>query len=290
MDRERLTKRLAKQKSRKAVDVSDGLFPGDIGNPERAKNYKKIDQYHIFEPSLNHWTPDMRHEWKDNPREETGHGIPKVAKIYMAAKKATKLAMMLLGDNASEKVLERQARDFMRLGDKALTASINRWAEEQEFEDDVDKVEEIVEAKDETEETKTDETKVEIETPVEETKVDEVVEAEAETDETVEAEDTEEVDDEIEVGVDDEAILVDVDFDEPSEDEVEADEELESIFEGADEDDENDVVEEEKAPVASKKAGIKHLAGQPKLCRVAAKKDADELSGLWNKWETPNIR
>jgi hypothetical protein len=88
-----------------------------------------MDEYHTFEQSVNHELPDMRHDWKDNPREETGHGIPKIAKVYMAAKKATRLASLFLGNNASAELVEKQARAFMRMGDKALTASLNLYAE-----------------------------------------------------------------------------------------------------------------------------------------------------------------
>lgn len=316
MSRVRLTKRYAR--NRKAVDIADGLFPGDVGNPERAKNYKKMDEYHTFEPSLNHWIPDMRHEWKDNPREETGHGIPKVAKIYMAAKKATKLAMMLLGDDASEEVLEKQARDFMRMGNNALSASLNRWAEEQETE-----AEELIDADDDLTEADAEELAIEEELTearkkrakrkqVEATEevvdaTEEVVDVDedftVEADENLEADeevvdaddfteaDDEVVDDEIEIGIDEEIVSVDVDFNDKTveDDEVTADDELESIFEEANSDDENDVVSEDGDVVASKKTGIKRLAGQPKLNRVA-RRNADELSQLWSKWDTPTIR
>ena len=124
--RNRLTKRYA-SKNVKAESQADGLFPGDVGNMERSKNYHDIDEYHTFEQTVNHELPDMRHEWKDNPRTETGHGIPKVAKVYLAAKQATKLAMMFLGEDANDDEVEAQAKDFMRMGSKALTASVNRW-------------------------------------------------------------------------------------------------------------------------------------------------------------------
>ena len=124
MERVRLTKRMA-ARNRKA-DSAEPETAIDLG---KNRSYHKIDEYHTFEPSLNHWEPDMRHEWKEDKHDETGFGVPKMAKVYMAAKKATKLAMMLLGENADEAVLEKQARAFMRMGDKALTASIERWAE-----------------------------------------------------------------------------------------------------------------------------------------------------------------
>ena len=124
MERVRLTKRIA-ARTRKADEATPETSI-DLG---KNRKYHKIDEYHTFKPSLNHWEPDMRHEWKDNPREETGHGIPKMEKVYMAASKAAKLAMIFLGENAKEDKIERQARSFMRMGDKALTASLERWAE-----------------------------------------------------------------------------------------------------------------------------------------------------------------
>jgi hypothetical protein len=124
MERVRLTKRMA-SKSVKA-DAATPETAIDLG---KERKYHKIDEYHTFEPSTNHWEPDMRHEWKDNPREETGHGIPKMAKIYVAAKKATRLASLFLGGKATEEDVEKQARAFMRMGDKALTATLNRYAE-----------------------------------------------------------------------------------------------------------------------------------------------------------------
>jgi hypothetical protein len=123
MERVRLTKRVAR--SMKA----DSETPATAIDLGKNRTYHKIDEYHTFEPSVNHWEPDMRHEWKDNPREETGHGIPKTAKVYLSAKKAAKLAEAFLGQEASDEALEAQAKAFMRMGDKALTASLNRLAE-----------------------------------------------------------------------------------------------------------------------------------------------------------------
>ena len=97
MERIRLTQRMA-ARNRKA-DSAEPETAIDLG---KNRTYHKIDEYHTFEPSQNHWEPDMRHEWKEDKHDETGFGVPKMAKVYMAAKKATKLAMMLLGENADE--------------------------------------------------------------------------------------------------------------------------------------------------------------------------------------------
>lgn len=303
--RNRLTKRYA-SKSVKAESQADGLFPGDVGNMERSKNYHDIDEYHTFEQTVNHELPDMRHEWKDNPRTETGHGIPKVAQVYMAAKQATKLAMMFLGEDADDKEVEAQAKDFMRMGSKALTASVNRWVRAAEEECEGEGCEETKTA--EQEEAPAEVTAEEAETaPAEEAPVeacdnkqacgDVVPETAEETEvapEEVTAQEEENdvcADEEADVEVTEVEAPAEVDFDEADEDEeVEADPELAEVFEeSADEEgDDNEVAPVEDAPVA-KKSGIKRIAGQPKLVRVA-KKAADELSGLWDKWESPSIR
>lgn len=314
MSRNRLTTRVAALKARKAESQKDGLFPGDVGNEEREKNYHDMDEYNTFEQTVNHELPDMRHEWKDNPREETGHGIPKIAKVYMAAKKATKLAMMLLGEEAPEKMIEEQARDFMRMGGNALTASINRWAEMEELatpeEDEVkegcnctacncvaeDEVApEAPVACDGEKTAPVAEEDVEManeeEMPVandEDLVVGEGEEEVIAEDETVEAEDEEVVaEDEEDVEVDEGLISTDIEFDDAEDAETDADPELEKIFD-AEEGDDNEVAPVEEAPVA-RKAGIKTLAAQPKLVRVASKKAADELAGIWSKWESPTL-
>ena len=264
MERVRLTKRMA-SKSVKA-DAAEPATSIDLG---KERKYRKIDEYHTFEPSTNHWEPDMRHEWKDNPREETGHGIPKMAKVYISAKKATRLASILLGANATEEAVEKQARAFMRMGDKALTASLERYAEANEA-----PVEEEVKAPEACNAAE--------EAPAEEAPVVEEAPAVEEADEEIEAADEEvEAEDEGFVAVNDELIDADVEFDEPTDGaDTGADKELEACFSAEDEG------VEEVAPAAgatARKAGVKKLAGQPSLVRVASKK-ADELSGLWDKW------
>lgn len=285
MARKRLTQRIA-SKAVKAESQADGLFPGDVGNQERAKNYHDIDEYHTFEQTVNHELPDMRHDWKDNPRTTTGHGIPKMASIFIAAKKATKLAMMLLGENATDSMIEAQAKDFMRMGNKALTASVNRWAEIVENEQNAE--EPAVTA----ENASTAETPV---APVAEEKAEEPATPAEEVKEEAPAacdcaaaDDTDVLGEDGEIELDDNAVAPEVEFDEAEEGEVEADPELEALFEGNEDGEETTAPVE--TPVASKKAGIKRLAGQPKLVRVASKKDANELSGLWEKWENPNLR
>lgn len=280
MERVRLTKRMA-ARNRKA-DSAEPETAIDLG---KNRSYHKIDEYHTFEPSLNHWEPDMRHEWKEDKHDETGFGVPKMAKVYMAAKKATKLAMMLLGENADEAVLEKQARAFMRMGDKALTASIERWAEcncegencEKDCKADEEApAEETAPTPEESAPAPAPAPEESAPAPVEEAPAEETAPAPAPAPEEP-----------ADVEVSDELVDTDVDFDEPADDaDNGADADIEACF-AAD-------GEEEAAPVAepavaSKKVGLKRLAGQPTLVRVASK-NADDLAGVWDKWSNPDVR
>ena len=303
MARVRLTQRM-----KKAESQADGLFPGDVGNMERSKNYRDMDKYHTFEQSVNYELPDMRHEWKEDKRDENNIPVPKVAELYAAAQNAIKLSMMFLGDNAPQKMVQAQARDFMKLGNSRLVASINRWIETEEDETvEEPATEETVEVPapeevpapavaDETEEAAPEapvaDEAVEETAPVEEPATEEADETEEVADEEV-MEETEEAPaaeaDEEEITLEEDNVgdlNTEVDFSTVEEtEEVEADEDLESIFEDdMAEDDNNEVV----ARAASKKQGIKRIAGQPKLVRVASSK-IDELEGLWSKLDRPVI-
>ena len=282
MERVRLTKRMA-ARNRKA-DSAEPETAIDLG---KNRSYHKIDEYHTFEPSLNHWEPDMRHEWKEDKHDETGFGVPKMAKVYMAAKKATKLAMMLLGENADEAVLEKQARAFMRMGDKALTASIERWAEcnceGENCEKDCKAAEEA--PAEETAPTPEESAPAPAPAPAPEESAPAPVE-EAPADETAPvAEPAPEEPADVEVS--DELVDTDVDFDEPADDaDNGADADIEACFAADGEEEATPVAE---PAVASKKAGLKRLAGQPTLVRVASK-NADDLAGVWDKWSNPDVR
>ena len=290
MKRVRLTHR-----NRKAETQADGLFPGDVGNMERTKNYHKIDEYHKFEQTVNHELPDMRHEWKDDKRDENNIPVPKVASLYAAAQNAIKLSMMLLGDKAPQKTIQAQARDFMKLGNSKLVASMNRWFETEEKEEECEdcQVESCDKMSEETETVEEQPVVEETET-VEEQPVapvaeeEQVVEPEEEaemTEETEEEQVVESEEEEMEIAEETTDLNTEVDFENISEEnDVEADEELQAIFEDT-EDDENEVM---TSKVASKKKGIKKIAGQPKLVKVASKK-ADELEGLWSKLDVPGI-
>lgn len=286
MERIRLTQRMA-ARNRKA-DSAEPETAIDLG---KNRTYHKIDEYHTFEPSQNHWEPDMRHEWKEDKHDETGFGVPKMAKVYMAAKKATKLAMMLLGEDADEAVLEKQARAFMRMGDKALTASIERWAEcnceGENCEKECKAAEEApaeepapAPAPEEPAPAPAPAPEEPAPAPVEP----KAPEASAEESAPVEEAPAEEPAD---VEVSDELVDTDVDFDEPADDaDNGADADIEACF-AADGDEEAAPVAE--PAVASKKAGLKRLAGQPTLVRVASK-NADDLAGVWDKWSNPDVR
>ena len=317
-NRIRLTARLAMNKERIAESQEDGLFPGDVGNEERKKNYRKIDEYHTFKQTVNHELPDMRHDWQDNPRDEVGMGIPKTAKktIVTATANATKLAYFLLGKKASDEMIADQARDFLRLGSDRLEAAVARFAETvdlYEDEDDLDEIEdedfeddyegegddEEVTASD-CEEVMAEEDEVvaeevaaedeEVAPEAEEVVEDEVMAEEDEvlaeeepvseiSDEDVQvAPESVEADDETETEVEIEECegedCEDVDFD--FGDNVEADDatpdELKSVFEDTEDD-------EEAVPTAPVTAKIKKIGNQPK---IASALKADELAGLWD--------
>jgi len=147
--------RLTAQDRKAAEDK--GPFPGTMNHEDRKD--PKMDQYDNFTQTVNHELPDMRTEWKDNPRDEMNVGIPDTkgpigapkgktgrtaAEIRTAAVKSVRLAVMLLGDKVQKDLLERQARDFYAMGDAALSRSLERFAktaglyETEEKTDDVD--------------------------------------------------------------------------------------------------------------------------------------------------------
>ena len=253
MDRIRLTKRLASA-SKKIVAESqaDGIFPGDIGNEERKKNYRKVDEYHTFEQTVNHELPDMRHDWQDNPRDEVGMGIPKKATktmIVNAATNATKLAYFLLGEKASDQLIEQQARDFMRLGSVRLEAAINRFAETTDLHDEEEEAPAEVEAAEE-----------------------EVVEEEVITEEDIAPETVEAAEEECEG----EECEEDFDFGETNaadEDEASFPDELDGIF--------NDEEDDEEEAVEAVKTAKKFNEKLVKASKKASATDVNELAALW---------
>ena len=296
----RLTERLAMSKERLAESQKDGLFPGDVGNEERKKNYRKIDEYHTFEQNVNHELPDMRHDWQDNPRDEVGMGIPKTAKktLVTATANATKLAYFLLGKKASDEMIEAQARDFLRLGSDRLEAAVERFAEtvdlyeeEEEIEDDFEDDEEFEDGEEIEDEECEDCEDEEVEASCEEAPVmaeEEPVMAEEAPAVEEEAPAVEEeapaVEEEATAEMTDEDIQV-----APESVEAEAEEDVDFDFgevEGMEEDNTPDelkaIFDEEEEVTASmpKTAKTKSVGSQPK---IASALKADELSGLWDK-------
>lgn len=281
-ERIRLTTRLASLK--KAESQKDGLFPGDVGNMEREKNYREIDQYSTFEQQVNHELPDMRHDWKDNPRNETGFGIPKSAKIMRVAIDATKLAYAVLGEKAPEAMVEAQARDFLRLGSSRLTAALNRLAETEELYPEVKeeakpevKAEVKAEVVPEVKEEAKPEVKAEVVPEVKEEAKPEVTTAPEVKDKATE--ETPEIKEEVKPeAVEAEENDADgISFDEDGS-ELDATEDVDDELNGVLFKDEEDEEEKEaKVKTASAKKGVKSLGGQPKIASV----NADELTGLW---------
>ncbi len=298
-ERIRLTQRMAARN--RQADSATPETPIDLG---KNRPYHDIDEYHTFEPSLNHWIPDKRHEWKEDKHDATGFGIPKMTKVYMAAKKATKLAMIMLGEDAPEEALERQARDNMRMGDKALTATLERWTEYHSVKTAADGDEAPVDEAPVTEEVPaapaeeapaapapaeapTEAPAAPVEAPAAPAPVEAPAEVPAAPAEEAPAEAPAEEPADIEVA--DELTDTDVDFEDVTDNaDTSADESISACF-TADENGEA-VPVAEPATTASQKTGIKRLAGQPTLVRVASNKTADELAGLWDKWDNPDVR
>ena len=293
--RKRLTAKTLKAETR-----ADGLFPGDVGQPDREERaYHAVDEYNNEASELKEgWdTTSKEDTWSaSNEREEGGWGkrskLASAAMRFRTAKKATVLANMLLGDEAPVEEIKEQAKEFMALGYRGICASIRRYA---------DTMPEEVKACGEEGVCPTCGGKAVAEeapaaTPAveAETEADPEVKADEENLPEVEAE-TEEVDLEGEVEdtpaepAEEPAMVIDI----PEEGEAigqeafnpdaqvgegVADPALEAMFSGAEEAPAATPAEEKVT--ASKKAGIKHLAGQPKLVS-ASKVSAEDLSNLW---------
>ena len=130
--RVRLTQRL-RQRRAAGEDIP---YPGTVNQPDR--KFPTHEQYHTFEQRVNHELPDMRHDWQSDERDDIGFGIaepwgasPTVASVRVAANKAVRLAILLLGEKTPEGVIEAQARDFMALGNSAMDRTLSRFAKTQ---------------------------------------------------------------------------------------------------------------------------------------------------------------
>jgi hypothetical protein len=150
MSRVRLT-----QRSKRAADM--GIpYPGNVNQPDRTD--PDWEQYHTFEQQVNHELPDMRHDWKNDERDDIGFGVsepwgqsptvPTVASVRVAANKAVRIAVLLLGEKVEDEVIEAQARDLMSLSQTAMDRTLARFAETQKlYADDDDEGEEEAEKK-----------------------------------------------------------------------------------------------------------------------------------------------
>ena len=152
---------------RKAADASIP-YPGNV-NQERTD--PAWDEYHTFEQQVNHELPDMRHEWKDDERDDIGFGIsepwgqsptvPTVASVRVAANKAVRIAVLLLGEKVEDEVIEAQARDLMAMNPKAMDRTLSRFADTQKLyaEEEADEKKEAAEEDEKDEKKAADEKK-----------------------------------------------------------------------------------------------------------------------------------
>jgi len=136
MARVRLTDpRRSASRGRRAVE-DDTPYPGSVNQPDR--QFKRRDQYDMDWETTNHPYPDMRHEWQDDARDEIGFGIPEgnpptVASVRVAASKAVRAAVLLLGEKVDDEVIEAQARDFMAMSPEGLDRTLQRFIDSQEL-------------------------------------------------------------------------------------------------------------------------------------------------------------
>jgi len=138
MSRVRLT-------NRKAADMSVP-YPGNVNQPNRKD--PSWEQYHTFEQRVNHELPDMRHDWQSDERDDVGFGVsepwgespkvpgalpppPTVASVRVAATKAVRIAVLLLGEKVDDKVIEEQARDMMSMSGSAMDRTLARFSDTQ---------------------------------------------------------------------------------------------------------------------------------------------------------------
>ena len=160
MSRVRLT-------NRRAADMSIP-YPGNVNQPNRKD--PGWEDYHTFEQTVNHELPDMRDDWKNDERDGIGFGKPEpwgespntpgalppptVASVRVAANKAVRIAVLLLGEKVDDDVIEAQARDLMTLSGESMDRTLGRFAETQKLYADDDKDEDDKKAADEKDEEK----------------------------------------------------------------------------------------------------------------------------------------
>lgn len=294
--RRRLTARTLLAETR-----ADGLFPGDVGNKERDKHYYDVDHWNNEASEFKDgWDlTDKTDTWSaSNERGPANIGIMKTASRYRTAKQAIAMAEMFLGKNASESQIKAQAKEFLPLGYRTICASIRRFATANEEEAEEQKAPAAGELKTSAVEApKTEELKA---SATEAPKAEEPKVPAAEAPKTEEpADDVDELTDEpVTEGGEAPEMVIDIpeqqdegitDLGDGQLTDVEADPELEALF-----NDDGDEEKEEKteAPAkveASKKAGVKKLAGgQPKLASTRTS-GVQELQGLWNGLKIPGL-
>lgn len=135
-------------------------YSGMINQEGRKDN--AMDKYQNDAAAKKYEIPDMSHDWQKQKRNEMGIGIydgaaddkaptytdedllwrdssdhsaaaRRTAAIKAHSMNCTKLASLFLGDNVPESTLEAQAIDFAALSPMAVQASLNRYAETEEY-------------------------------------------------------------------------------------------------------------------------------------------------------------
>jgi hypothetical protein len=289
------------QRSRQGADGSVP-YPGNVNQPDRTD--PAWDEYHTFEQQVNHELPDMRHEWKEDQRDDIGFGVPEsvknpgaapigeaksapaptMASVRVAANKAVKLAVLLLGEKVPEKVIEQQARDFLHLGSEAMDRTLARFANTQKFyaadEEEGEEEAEVTGSKALAE--KGSEVPPALQTPANPQEADKAAKSKK-AEEAAPVAPAAPVEEKKEAAKKTSATDMDVEL-QGADDEIapdpEADAKLASLFQADDlpvEDEEAEVVEA-KAKTA-KKAGVTRLGGQPKVAAEGG--ESVELSSLW---------
>jgi len=287
-------------------------FSGNVGQENRPTvDIRKYDNY-VEVPGWE--TQDMNHDWKANPRDEVGMGVPRIAAIYATSQQAVRLATLFLGDKVKESMIEAQARDFMRLGSRRIQAALERfntsstlYAEEETApaapavpaEAPAAVVAPVVAAPvaapaapvvaevsapavvpAPAAPVATDLVELPVQTPVVPTT------PTAEDDGAIDLEDDAPVaadeDDGLAVEMGEELDMTDENVDDTEIASVFADEQMDTAI--GDDDDSN--VEVAKLKTSSKKAGIKKLGGQPKVVTAKVNNVAD-LSSVWS--DAPDV-
>lgn len=269
--RVRLTKRQAAE--------DNTPYSGDVGNADRidpAPDAYSVDDYEVpgweLQEKGNPAKDDKRIEPLNVP-EMSKTASETVIKVRQAASKAVKLAVLFLGDKVSQKTIEDQAKEFMRLGSTSLNNALKRYAETETLyaKDDLIEEEEVEEACVKSNVKADGEMEVaEDDAPDSaEENIEEEVFEQPMAEEEIISENVEEI-----------PLVNEMDIElSETEDEVnmsdEEEAELASLYA------EDDLIEEEEieeAPVA-RKAGIKKLGGQPKV--ASTKKGDFDLTKLW---------